>query len=334
MSTHATGYGPINRRLILDGDERKYELWEVKFLGYLRLKKLSKTILTPLAEDSNPEAIAADTVKNADAFAELIQYLDDRSLSLIIRDAADDGRRALAILREHYLSKGKPRVISLYTELTSLKKSADENVTDYMLRAETAATSLKSAGEQISDSLLIAMIIKGLPSEEYKPFSTVVTQKDKDLSFGEFKVSPRSFEATQKLSTESDKQDSVMHVAGKPSNRPKKEIICYGCKKSGHKISACRAKKRWCEVCKNQTHDTEKCRKKKHANDATKTVRNSEEKDDSRQNENHLLLRLPVGRGGVLNSPRFCFFFDVESRASAHGRYRCSSGYTADSSAV
>ena len=61
-----------------------------------------------------------------------------------------------------------------------------------MLQAETAATSLKLAGEQISDSLLIGMIIKGLPSEEYKPFSTVVTQKDKDLSFGEFKASLRS----------------------------------------------------------------------------------------------------------------------------------------------
>ena len=75
-----------------------------------------------------------------------------------------------------------------------------------------------------------------------------------------------------------------MHVAGKPSNRPKKEIIRYGCKKPGHKISECRAKKCWCEVCKNQTHDTDKCRKKKHANDATKTVKSSEEKDDSRQN--------------------------------------------------
>ena len=39
-----------------------------------------------------------------------------------------------------------------------------------------------------------------------------------------------------------------------------------------------------------------------------------------------LLLRLPVGYGGVLNSPRFCFFyffFRVESRATAHGLYRC-----------
>ena len=35
---------------------------------------------------------------------------------------------------------------------------------DYMIKAETAATSLKNAGEIISDSMLIAMILKGLPS--------------------------------------------------------------------------------------------------------------------------------------------------------------------------
>ncbi len=90
--------------MIFDGGERKYELWEVKFLGYSRLKKLSETILTPLAPDASEET-------TSDAFAELIQYLDDRSLSLVIRDAADDGRKALGILREQYLSKGKPRVI-------------------------------------------------------------------------------------------------------------------------------------------------------------------------------------------------------------------------------
>ena len=32
-----------------------------------------------------------------------------------------------------------------------------------------------------------------------------------------------------------------------------------------------------------------------------------------------LLLRLPVGRGGVINSPRFRFFSRVESRRTAHG---------------
>ena len=151
-----------------------------------------------------------------------------------------------------------------------------------MLRAETAATSLKSAGETISDSLLIAMIIKGLPSTEYKPFSTVVTQKDKELSFSEFKVSLRSFGETQKLSTESTKEESIMKVAGKPVYKPKKDhVVCYGCGKAGHKISECRSKKRWCDICKNQTHDTEKCRKKKNASDSSETSESMHEEKHS-----------------------------------------------------
>ena len=73
----------------------------------------SATILAP----PNGEI---DASKNEEAFAELIQFLDDKSLSLVMRDAVDDGRKALEILREHYAGTGKPRVISLYTELTSL----------------------------------------------------------------------------------------------------------------------------------------------------------------------------------------------------------------------
>ena len=83
------------------------------------------------------ETRAADVTKNTNAFAQLMQCLDDRSHALIIRDAANDGRKALDISREHYRSKGKPRIITVYTELTSLKMANDENITDYVLRAET-----------------------------------------------------------------------------------------------------------------------------------------------------------------------------------------------------
>ena len=85
-----TGYGPSHNlgrysRLVLDGDERRYEQWEVKFLGYLNLRKLKATILAPENEE-------IDEDKNEEAYAELIQCLDEKSLSLIMRDAADDGR--------------------------------------------------------------------------------------------------------------------------------------------------------------------------------------------------------------------------------------------------
>ena len=97
-----TGYGPRHRGVIFDGEESKYKLWEIKSIGYMRLRKLSDTV-DPRSDDARGEWTAADEANNADAFAELIQCLDDRSLSLIMQEARDDGRKALGILREHYL---------------------------------------------------------------------------------------------------------------------------------------------------------------------------------------------------------------------------------------
>ena len=39
-----------------------------------------------------------------------------------MREAADNERKAPNILRGHYTGKGKLRIISLYTQLSSLKK--------------------------------------------------------------------------------------------------------------------------------------------------------------------------------------------------------------------
>ena len=165
--TTSTGYGPRTSRPFFDGNEERYELWEVKFVGYLWLQKLHDTILQP--GEGGLAADKLDAGKNAEAFAELTLSIDDRSLSLVLRDAKDDGRKALKILRTHYLSSSETRVIGLYTELTSLKKAEDESLTDYLLRGETTAALLKNAGETVSNNLLIAMILKGLPAE-FKSF--------------------------------------------------------------------------------------------------------------------------------------------------------------------
>ena len=137
-----------------------------------------------------------DASTQADAFAELVQCLNDRSLSLVIRDARDDGRKALEVLIQHYQGKGKPRIISLYTELTSLKKQENEPIVDYVIRPESFATALRNAEEAISDALLIAIVLKGLPSE-YDTFATVV-QREKQVTFAEFKSALRSHEESAK----------------------------------------------------------------------------------------------------------------------------------------
>lgn len=268
---HATGYGPRRdvgsrwNRLCFDGDERNYELWETKFLGYLRLLGLKAAILDEPGESEEEDKDLDE--KNEVAYAELIQVLDDRSLSLVMRDARDDGRKALEILREHYAGKGKPRVISLYTELTSLQKTPSESVTDYMIRAETAITALRNAEETLSDGLLIAMVLKGLP-ESFKPFAIHVTHSDKAMTFSEFKAKLRSYESTEKATCS---EDNVMKANNWKKERDNAEIICYNCEKKGHIARECYTKaerkeqkeKQWCAYCKSSTHKDSDCRRRK-----------------------------------------------------------------------
>ena len=110
-------------------------------------------------------------------------------VSLVMKEATDNGRKALTILRDHHAGKGKPRVISLYTELTSLQKEATESVKDYIIRAEAATTALRNPEENHSDGLLMAIILKGLP-ESFKPFAIHITQGDeKKLSLRNLKPS-------------------------------------------------------------------------------------------------------------------------------------------------
>ena len=106
--------------------------------------------------------------RNKDTYAELIQFLNDKSLSLIMREASDNRREALAILRDHSTGKRKPSIISFYTELTSVKREPNESVTDY-IRTEATLTGPRNARESLSDGQIIALVLNEL-ADYFIPF--------------------------------------------------------------------------------------------------------------------------------------------------------------------
>ena len=117
-------------------------------------------------------------------------------------------------------------------KLANLMMGEDETCTDFIIRAETASTSLKTAGEIVSDSLLIAMCVRGLPPS-FNSFATLITQNDDIDDFAKFKSSLRSFEETEKSRALNNATvvDAVMHVATSGN------FTCYACGGRGHKSS-------------------------------------------------------------------------------------------------
>ena len=75
-----------------------------------------------------------DAEKDETAFSELIRFLDKRSLGLVACDGVNSGHKSLRILHGHYAGTGKPRVMVLYRQLSSLEKGPKEDLTIFFVR--------------------------------------------------------------------------------------------------------------------------------------------------------------------------------------------------------
>ena len=158
---------------------------------------------------------------------------DAKSRSIVMTDAADGGRKH-SVFYVTTPGASKPHILTLYTNLCNLKLVSTD-LTEYISRAERLATSLKSAGEALSDSFLIAMMMKGLP-ESFNNCITVVTQSSKEYTFVEFKSAIRNYSENEKsrcvtIINSSDGKDTIRKLSGAQKHKCNFVPRCYGCRK-------------------------------------------------------------------------------------------------------
>ena len=115
------------------------------------------------------------------------------------------------------------------------------------------------------------MVLKGLPTQ-YNTFKTVVTQREREMSFTEIKVALRSFEETEKCQQPSASGVTDRVMTAQPTQRTRSNssvgratptnpsvITCYTCEKIGHKSYDCRSgktTKRYLQIPNVDYHET------------------------------------------------------------------------------
>ena len=86
---------------------------------------------------------------------------------------------------------------TLYNQLTTLKKSHSECITDYSIKVGNAATALNATNEMVKDSISVGMVLKGLP-DAYTPFAAVISHQERIQNFEKFKQALRNLEESKK----------------------------------------------------------------------------------------------------------------------------------------
>ena len=68
--------------------------------------------------------------------------------------------------------------VSQLLKYTTLKKGHSKSIIGYIIGAKNAATALNAAYEVVSDSLVVAIALKGVPGD-YTPIVAVITQQER-----------------------------------------------------------------------------------------------------------------------------------------------------------
>ena len=183
--------------LCFSGLSDEYPVWSRRFQAFSQNKSLFETLTgddvppNPSGrlpnEASDEQRAAHDAVteaymtavidiqkRNNTLWCNLAIVLDSTSLMLFRHDCVDnkglgDGRKAWVLHQQRFRSDEIVRVVSVMRQLARLQLKEDEALQNYFICAQELSKRLQHAGEHLSEPLLKAMVLNGLP-ERYEHF--------------------------------------------------------------------------------------------------------------------------------------------------------------------
>jgi hypothetical protein len=257
--------GDSKKWLQFSGHAEDFPYWSERFEAAMHSKKLDKVLVGRNVAPTEEPGIQALVDQKYTLWTELVQVLDKKTLMLVRRDCKGDGFAAWAMLQAHFKSNERPRILSLMEKLTCLKLSESEDVGEYVVRAEELACDLKDAGENVSNSMLFSIVLKGL-SSEYDTFVTVQNMSREAIDFGEMKKSLVNFSNSKGLAQVDRYTGENAFNATRFQGNGRGIIKCYSCNEVGHKSNECTKKKGYpqkqgykCYKCGEEGHMARNC---------------------------------------------------------------------------
>lgn len=255
-----TASGPRNVRIIaFSGSPNDWRAWKPKFIALLSIER--QDIITKIIDVAGtPTRTNAEL--NEALYQRLVMSAEMAAFDVVIaHEATKNGKAAWDGLIDKYEGNTEGRLLHLFMQLSNIRIKDNEDPYAYILRAEALQRQLKGFDEEVSDTLLKAVILNGLD----KSYNTVITviQAMRNVHKGilreTLQTHYKSLHPTDGSSAAAP-DAAVAYAAQQP-------LRCRFCKQHGHEQRTCPKRTRaglgatgkWCELHLSSGHNTLDC---------------------------------------------------------------------------
>jgi gag-polypeptide of LTR copia-type len=219
----------------------------------------------PMQDTSSVDQVVQDQreeliKKSYLAYGILIQSLKDEQLRLVQGVARGNAYGIWKILLETYERKSMATRVQLLERLFGTQLRGNESIASYVARLTEIERRLRAQGEQVSESIMVYLLLKGLPPS-YTSIVQLMKMKEK-LEFTETVEALKNEEERQNVSR------NTLPGGTEHANAAELHLKkgCFSCGSHEHIKYNCplNSKKKHCDRCHRIGHTSQECRSKMH----------------------------------------------------------------------